>query len=599
MADHVTAAFASASAVSTEPLDEAVVEVPLVQRFFAPDFRSHHAEAYAVYAAGASMPTHSLTWEAWRARSRAMAAHLVHVGVNAGDRVAILAGNRPIWPIADVAVQAIGAVGVGLAPTSTPAQLDALLNDSGARWLITDDAVQAQRLAADSRGVAPRLDGVVLDVRNDSGTAGWLRDNDVANTLEAFVAEGEGLLTSEPRLADVLQARLAAISPDDLAAIIYTSGSTGVPKGACISHRYLAASAASVAQRLGLSTADRGISFLPYSHAAERIFGQCTRMLVGMSAALVEHPADLFSVAAHYEPTLFGALPRIFERLYEAAEVAEHGGGDARDALVSRIGAHVRLATSGGAALPVAVAERLDALGLRILGAYGQTEHLCVAMNTPDAPRFDTVGPPMPGTRVRVASDGELLVARSALTFSGYWQREADTAAAFTDDGAWLRTGDQAAVLADGALRITGRVKDVLALSTGRKVSPLPIEALLSASPFIAHAVVHGEGRKYVTALLTLRQAVVQQWAEQQGIEDAWPALASNARLRALLAAHVEATNATLARPDQVQAFVVTAEPFTVENGLLTATMKVVRRAVDARFRVLFDALYESGGGGP
>jgi long-chain acyl-CoA synthetase len=568
-------------------------EAPLVRQFFARADAMPHIEAFAVYPRGAAVPTTSLTWGAWRDQAQALALVLLDAGVARGDRVAVLAGNRPVWPIADIAIQALGAVGVGIYPSSAPAQIDALLADSGARWLITDDAAHAERLSEAPRDDGRVLDGVVVD------TTEPLPEHPLRQALAAVLAAGAARLATDATAGARLAARLAEVGPDDLAALIYTSGSTGVPKGACITHRYLAASAESIAQVLALRADDRGLSFLPYSHAAERIFGQCTRILVGMPAALIEDPSDLFAVAAHFEPTLFGALPRIFERLYEAAEVAVGQGTDPRAAIQQRIGSRVRLATSGGAALPVAVAERLDALGLRILGAYGQTEHLCVAMNRPDAPRFDSVGPPMPGTTPRIGDGGELLIARSALTFSGYWQRADDTAAAFTDDGAWLRTGDQAELLPDGALRITGRVKELIALSTGRKVAPLPIEAALTATPFIAHAVLHGEGRKYIVALLSLRREMVQQWALAQGLEVAWPALATHPDVEAMLQAAVASVNAHLARTDRVQAVAITGDAFTPENGLLTPTLKVVRRAVEARYQEHFDALYRRGGGGP
>jgi long-chain acyl-CoA synthetase len=559
---------------------------PLVRRFFQRAVDTPDAMAFAVYPRGASTPAATLTWGAWSRLVRAAAAQLFAAGIERGDRVVVLAGNRAIWPVADLAIQAVGAVGVGVYPSSTDAQLDALLQDSGARWLFTDDVAQAARVAV--AGVhAPALVGIVLDARDDtvSRPAG-------VHAFDAWCADGEARLAQDAALGAQLDARVSAVTADDLAALIYTSGSTGVPKGAGISHRYLAASAQSIAEVLELTAADRSLSFLPYSHAAERIFGQCTRILTGMASALIEDPADLFTVAAHFRPTLFGALPRIFERLYEAADVARQHGGSARDAITARIGDAVRIATSGGAALPVTIAETLDTLGLRILGAYGQTEHLCVAMNRPAAPRFDTVGLPMPGTEVRVADDGELLVRRSALTFSGYWQRDDETRAAFTDDGTWLHTGDRAVVLEDGSLRITGRVKELIALSTGRKIAPLPIEAALTATPYIAHAVCHGEGRKFLVALLSPRRAMLEAWAASQGESTPWPALASQPSVRALLETHVSAVNATLARTDRIVAFAITADEFTQENGLLTPTFKVVRRAADARYAGAFASLY-------
>ncbi len=557
-----------------------MAETPLAFRFLECCDRFPDAVAYAVYPTGARTPSRVLTWGEWRDASLACAARLVNAGIVPGDRVAILAGNRLLWPVVDVALHLVRAVGVGLYPTSAPTQIAALLRDSGARLLFTDSAAHVAEIRAAGDPVVAGIAIVVDGARGGEGT-----------TFAGWCDEGAQLLR-DGSTTTLLEARIASIVPDDPAALIYTSGSTGEPKGACISHRYLAASAASIAEVLRIDADDRSVSFLPYSHAAERIFGQCTRMLSGMSAALVEDPTDVFPVCAHFRPTVFGGLPRLFERLYEATEVARAHGTDPRDAIAARLGPDVRLATSGGAALPQRVAETLDALGLPILGAYGQTEHLCIAMNRVDAIRFDTVGTPMPGTTVRIADDGELLVRRSALTFSGYWNKPEDTKAAFTDDGLWLRTGDQAAIEADGSLRITGRVKELIALSTGRKIAPLPIEAALTDSPFIAHAVCHGEGRKFPVALLALRRDMVTAWASAQQLSLPWSELAQHAALRALVQDEVDRVNATLARTDRIQSFAITDAEFSVAGGELTPTLKLVRRVIDTRFASVFDALY-------
>lgn len=562
--------------------------IPLVHQALAFADREPDALALAVYPTGAREPAVSLTWGALGGQVRACAAMLLRGGLGVGDRVAVLAHNRALWPIVDLAIQAVRAIGVGIVPTSTPAQVDALLRDSGARWLFTDDASAAQRLAkAAPDGV--QLDHIVLDVREPAPAAPLPRD---VERWHAFLAEGVCLLRDEAAAGVSLAGRLSSVSLDDIAALVYTSGSTGEPKGACISHRYLAASVASIIDVLGLTGADRAVSFLPFSHVAERVFGHCTRLATGMAAALIEDPADLFPVCAHFGPTVLGALPRVFERLDEAAELARRTGGDPQEAIRTRVGTRVRVATSGGAALPLGVAERLDALGLRIVGAYGQTEHLCIAMNRPERPRFDGVGMPMPGTDVRIADDGELLVKRSALTFDGYWHRPVDTAAAFTADGEWLHTGDRAVLGADGALRITGRIKELLALSTGRKVAPMPIEAALSASPYIAHAVCVGEGRKFVLAVLSLRRAVVEAWAQGNGLAASWDTLIQSASVRTLLQETLDVVNASLARPDRVQDVVVVPDEFSVANGLLTPTLKVVRRAVEMRYEALVEARY-------
>ncbi|MCA0377529.1 MAG: AMP-dependent synthetase/ligase [Gemmatimonadetes bacterium] len=565
--------------LSAAQVDEAGA-TPLVHRFFARAAATPEALAFAVYPPASSRATAQVTWGMWAQQVRGCAARLLRDGVMPGDRIAVLAGNRLMWPVLDVALQAVRAIGVGIFPGSTADQVDALLADCGARMLFTDDRAEAARLAG-------RLEVVVLDAPESVRSIG-------VEPWSCWCEDAGRALAQDVSLTAALEARIASVTPDDLFAIVYTSGSTGAPKGACLSHRYLAASAASIVGVLGFDADDRGLSFLPYSHAAERVFGQGVRLLVGGSAALVARPADLFLVSADFRPTSLPGLPRIFERLDEAIAADVARGVPAQDALRAQTGGQLRRATSGGATLPTVVAERLAALELTILGAYGQSEHLCIAMNRPEAPRFDCVGVPMPGTTVAIADDGELLVRRSALTFSGYWGRDAETRAAFSADGLWLHTGDLAEQDADGALRITGRAKELIALSTGRKVAPAPIEQALVATPHIAQALVHGEGQKFLTALLVPRRDALERWARANGVEAAWPALLADDAVRALLQAAVDAVNATLARTDRIGAFATIDEEFTVEAGLLTPTLKVVRRAVAARHAARLAALYAS-----
>ncbi len=572
---------------------------PLVHQFMQRALTEPDRIALAVYPAGASRPSATFSWGAWGDATRAAASALLMAGVKHGDRVAVLSRNRPMWPIADMAIQRIGSIGVGIYPGSAPSQITQLLRDADVGVVLLDDLAHVPVVAGalaerDAKGL------IVCDVPEREWNA-WLASseaNEHAGTVrvqhwEVWCNEGRNALQNDSSLSRQLEARSDAVTLDDIAALIYTSGSTGIPKGACISHRYLAASAISITERLELTAIDRGLSFLPFSHAAERVFGQCVRVWTGMSAALVEEPSDVFRVAHDYQPTLFGGLPRMFERLYEAAELARRDGDNPRDAIVSRIGSRCRLATSGGAAMPVAVADALRQLGLPVVGAYGQTEHLCLAMNTVNDPRATGVGMPMLGTEVRVASDGELLVRRSALTFSGYWRNAAATEAAFTEDGVWLRTGDLVEQDADGFLRIVGRVKELIALSNGRKVAPVPIEAALCATPLIEHAVCFGEGRKYLVALLSLRRDLVQSWAAQElQRPSTWPALVEAPELRAQLQAAVDAVNATLARTDRVQAFAVTEQAFTTQSGELTPTSKIIREVIATRYADTLDRLY-------
>lgn len=508
--------------------------------------------------------------------ARAAGAALVARGHAPGDVVAILAGNGLLWPVLDLGALLVGGVVAGLFPTCTAAQAADLVRDSGARLVACDAPAQAAKLAD--------LTGVELVV---AGAPDGHDESDARQTAvgpgdawTTFLARGLALL-DDPSVAAEVDRRAAAVAPDDLAALIHTSGSTGEAKGARIPHAYLLASAESVRDTLGLRADDRSLAMLPFAHAAERVFGHATRLVVGMEGGLVADASRVWEAARAFRPTLFGGLPRFWEKLHAAVVAERASGGDAAD--VRRVVAHhlgdaARLCTSGGAPLPTAVAEGLRAAGVHVLGAYGQTEHLCISFHHPGEAGFDGVGRPMPGTEVRIASDGEILVRRSALTFAGYHARPDATRDAFTADGQWLRTGDLGTLDARGRLHVTGRKKEVLALSTGKKVAPLPIEARLTAHPLVAHAVVLGEGRRFAAALL---------FVPPERAADASPAVLAEA-----LAPHVATVNAALAPHERVVRHAVVVAALDDASGLLTPTLKVRRAAVAARFAPQVEALF-------
>jgi long-chain acyl-CoA synthetase len=540
----------------------------------------------------------TLTWGEWADEVRACSASLLAAGHGPGERVAVFAGNGVLWSVVDVAAQAIGMVSVGIFPTAAPVQVTQVLADAGVTAAFADTAERAALLLA-ARAGAPSLRTIVIDAPSaPAGTHPW----------DAWQRDG--------RVGDV-DAHVARLRADDDAIIIYTSGSTGEPKGARIAHRYLLASARSIIDTLGMRPAERTLSFLPFSHAAERVFGHTRRICNGDVALLLDDHRRLWDAAGAFHPTVFGGLPRFYEKLAErlvAHRAALHGERAAswdaaldlgrqrsllrragavvppemearwihaiapqRAVLEGCLGSALRLATSGGASLPLHAAELLDACGLTVYGAYGLTEHLCVASHRPGNYGFEGVGAPMEGSTLRIADDGEILVRRCDLTFSGYLGRPADTAAMFTADGAWLRTGDIGRI-EDGRLFVTGRFKELIALSTGKKVAPAPIEARLCQHPYIAQAVLYGEGRKYVTALLTLS-------------EDAPPDAHEHV---AVAVAHV---NADLSSPEQVRRFIIAHRALSPEMDEITPTLKIRRSVVAANFSDQLSALYREDPG--
>lgn len=600
--------------------------------------------ALHLLASGGAPANEKVSWAGWAERSRAFAAALVADGQAPGSTVAIFAGSDLLWPLSDLGALLAGCVSVGLYPTSAPPQVRHILHDARASVLVVDTAERlaiAEAALEDGTGERPAArrptiiapDPLATGRRDVIAWSDWI---------------GRGRVALDRGAAAELDRRMAAAAPDDIALLIYTSGSTGEPKGARIPHRYLLASAESVRDTLGLTADDTALSFLPFCHAAERVFGLYTRILCGMECGLVPDHTRLDAAAVDYGPSLFGGLPRFYEKVYEALEAeraaasgearerwdralalgrrrsrhrrrprvterpsgtpGEGGGGDGwsdalerewsaavapvAERLRKHFGGRLRLATSGGAALPLEVAETLDALGVTVLGAYGLTEHLCAVFNRPDRYSFDTAGPPMPGTTLRLGDDGEILLRRSDLTFAGYQGRPEESRAAFTEGGEWLRTGDLGELDERGFLRITGRKKELIALSTGKKVAPVPVEAWLVDDPWIGQAVLYGEGRKFVSALLTLRRPVVEAWARERGLDQRYEALVERPEVRARVQEGVDRVNARLSRTEQVRRFIVLDRELSLEEDELTPTLKVRRRVVTGRYRHRLDALY-------
>jgi long-chain acyl-CoA synthetase len=568
--------------------------------------------AMRMLVSGGAAADERLTWRDWLSASRAFASALVDAGHMPGDAVAIWAGNDFTWPVADLGVLMAAGVSVGIYPTAAPVQVRDVLLDSGTTILTVDDPSRLETVI-EHLAELPKLRRIVAR----DGRA----DGDRITTWDAFMARGTTAIANGD--GAIIDRRIERARPDDIAALMYTSGSTGESRGARISHRYLLASVESLREVLGFDDTDTSLSFLPFSHAAERITGLYTRIACGIEGGIVADHHRLFEAAADYEPTFFGGLPRFWERALEAIDARRetlgpvarerwdraHELGIRRsrllqtgievdailesrwrdeasplfDAVRNVLGGRIRIATSGGAGLPVAVAESLDAFGITILGAYGLTEHLCVAFHRPGSHGFDSAGPPMPGTDIRIAEDGEILVRRGPLTFTGYHGDDAATRAAFTEDGGWLLTGDLGEITALGELRVTGRKKELIVLSSGKMIAPAPIEAALAEDPLIAQAVLHGDGRGHIVALIALRDGRARDRAsEVDATNDV------HARVRAA----IERVNARLSNPERIRAYALLVRELSLEAGELTPTQKVRRAVVAERYRDVIDELY-------
>jgi long-chain acyl-CoA synthetase len=433
------------------------------------------------------------------------------------------------------------------------------------------------------------------------------------------------VVSKRERLAPLLSERAETAQADDIAIMVYTSGTTGKPKGALLSHRYIINSVESLRETIPIFDTDVSFSYLPYCHVAERISGLYNRLYAGAPAYFVDDLSRLGEYMLEVKPTVFASLPRFFEKIHtrivadiEAAPPEERYQFNAAldsGRRISRLrqaredvpadvlkqyqlqaapvlkkvkdyfGGSIRLATSGGAPLPLEVAEFFDAAGLPILQAYGLTENICVAFNRPENHKFGTVGPPMARCEVKIAVDGEILV-RSEMMFSGYYRAPEETAAMFRDG--WLLTGDLGELDPDGFLRITGRKKELIVTSTGKKIAPSLIENMLKESHLISHAMVYGEGKSYLVALITLNSIAAGEYARAHTVEG------GSDLMREVVQKQVTAVNSRLSSTEAVKKFAILERDFEVEKDEVTPTGKLKRDVVSKRYESVIETLYSA-----
>ena len=550
----------------------------------------------------------------WR-QVQAFASGLIRQGLAPGDRVALLMENRPEWAVADFGTLAAGGVLVPLYTTARVEELAYVLADAGASRVVVSAGRLADRLAEALAG-RPELAGVVPVVVGGPAPDGALRWDDLVDKPDE----------------EAVAARIGALGRDDLASLVYTSGTTGDPKGVMLTHGNFLANLEGASGIVRLTPDDRMLSFLPLAHALERTAGHYLAYASGMSVAFAERPDTIAKNMQEARPTLLITVPRVLEvvrarllaqvdkqpprtrRLFRAwLGAAMRVRGERRGGLVARLllalldplvgakvrarfGGRLRLMVSGGAPLAPEVGRFFDALGIPVIEGYGMTEAApVISVNPPERKKFGTVGPPLPNVEVRIGPDGEIL-ARGPNVMRGYWNRPEATRETLDDEG-WLHTGDLGALDADGYLVITDRKKDILVNSGGENIAPQKIEARLASDPCIAQAVVYGDGKPYLVALVVPEREACEAWAREEGLpETPWEKLVASKALRRMLQTRINRLLAGFAPHEQVRRIHLLAEPLTIESGLLTPTLKVKRKKVYARFGEALEALYEGGG---
>ncbi|WDZ88206.1 AMP-dependent synthetase/ligase [Micromonospora cathayae] len=555
---------------------------------------------------GAARP---VTCREFRDEVLAVARGLVAAGVNAGDRVALMSRTRYEWTLVDYALWSIGAVTVPIYDTSSPDQVAWILADSQAVACVVETAAHA---------------ATVTGLRADLPALRHLWQID-AGDLIGLAGRGAAV---DP---EAVAARRCTVGGDDTATIVYTSGTTGRPKGCVLTHRNILLDVGNAVAvlpdlfRPGACT----VLFLPLAHA----FARLVQVGVVQVGATMVHSAELTGALdqlRRHRPTFVLAVPRVFEKLHDRARqrAAEQGRGrlfalaervavrysreldtDAGpgpalrlahrllDVVVYRrlravLGGRCRLAIIGGAPLGAESAHFFRGAGITVLEGYGLTETSpALTVNRPTALRIGTVGRPLPGVRIAVAADGEVL-ARGAVVFRGYWRNPGATRDAFTPDG-WLRTGDLGSLDDDGFLWITGRKKEIIVTASGKNVAPAPIEDQIRAHPLVSQCVLVGDGRPYVAALITVDPQEWPRWLARRGRPQVPVAeLRDDPELRAEIQTAVDRANRSVSRAEAVKTFRVLARDLTEADGELTPTLKVRREVVLNRYAADIEALY-------
>ncbi len=566
---------------------------------------------------------HRISWREYGRWVREIAWGLLAMGLGTRENVAVLGENRPEWLFCHLGIMASGGITCGLYPTLAPEQLAYLLRHSGARFLFVEDEEQLDK-ALEVLEETPLERVIVWDPKGL-----WGFSHPKVLFFEEFLKIGEDVQAKDPSLLDE---RLASLAPADTAMMIYTSGTTGPPKGALLSHENILAVTEALLEANPAYETDEVISYLPLAHIYENLISVFQAIRVGYRVNFVESQETLFQNIQEVSPTIFASVPRIWEKLASTIELKmedstflkrnlyQLGAAVGRRYARRKIGngsaplplrllyrllywtvlwplkrqlglERVRIAFCGAAPASPELFEYYNALGIPLLEGYGQTESSgVIAVQRPGRSRWGTVGEPLGGVEVKIAEDGEILV-RGPNVFKGYFKEPELTAK--TLEGGWLHTGD-VGTWEEGFLKILDRKKDIIITAGGKNITPAYIENKLKFSPYIQDAVVIGDRRKYLVALILIDEDNVTKYAQDRRIPfTTFTDLSQNPEVYRLIAKEVEKVNRTLSSVETIKRFALLPRRFYEEEGDVTPTKKVKRRSLEQRYADLINALYQ------
>lgn len=563
-----------------------------------------------------------ITYAELRRKVELFAFGLASMGVKAGDRVSIISENRPEWVVSDLAIVSLGAVDVPVYPTLTAKQNEYVFNNAGVRFAIVSNQFQLNKVMKVFHDVKT-LEKVIL-----MSEKGAITDPDVIPFSEVY-RMGEEFEKHNP---DHLTKSRKSVKPEDLLTLIYTSGTTGNPKGVMLTHSNLVSNMISAADVIPFRVAEVLLSFLPLCHSFERMAGYYTAMACGATIAYAESIETVRDNMLEVRPTIITTVPRLFERIHsrvlkqvdsspparrrvfywgiqvgmEYAKARKRGNvslvlqvkNALADKLVfsklkERTGGRIKFFVSGGAALAREFGEFFEAVGLKIIEGYGLTETSpVISVNRLENYKWGSVGLPIPGVEVKIDVDGEIL-SRGPHIMKGYWNDHASTKEIIDKEG-WLHTGDIGMMDAEGFVFITDRKKHLFVSSGGKNIAPQPIENLFLSSKYIEQFVLIGDRRMFLTALIVPDFDALKEYADSHRIPYSNNSdLTKRKEINDLVDKDIAHIQRDLAGYERVRRFALLDQPFTIENGELTPTQKVRRKAVEERYAHLIEGMYQ------